>query len=438
MSHRLHAHLRSSRRGARGPGRGQHVGGRLLRPLADRLTALADVAVSVGVERFVLDDGWFRGRRSDTAGLGDWTVDTDVWPEACTRSSTTCGASACSSACGWSPRWSTSTPTPRGPIPGGSCAAGTTCPGVADAAGAGPPGPGGVREVRDGLLALVDEYDIDYLKWDHNRDLTDATHDGVPAVHGQTLAAYGLLDELRAAHPALEIESCASGGGRVDAEVLTRTDRIWPSDTIDPLERQHLQRWTSLLVPPELIGSHVGGPTRTRPGGPTPWLPGRDRTALLLRHRVGPHRPRRGDARRAARWITLHKRVRPLSAPAPGPPRPPGPGGAGHRAGRRGPLRGVVRRSTVAATDTQHPAPLRLTGLDPDLAYRLTDEMPPGPGPGGPGPGPGGPGPGGADLTGAWSASGAVISGRVLATAGVALPVLLPEEARVLRVVAVG
>ena len=77
-------------------------------------------------------------------------------------------------------------------------------------------------DLRDALLALLDDLDIAYLKWDHNRDLTDAVHDGHPAVHGQTRAFYRLLDELREAHRGLEIESCASGGGRVDAEVLAR------------------------------------------------------------------------------------------------------------------------------------------------------------------------------------------------------------------------
>ena len=146
-------------------------------------------------------------------------------------------------------------------------------------------------------------------------------------------------------HPALEIESCSSGGGRVDAEVLTRTDRIWPSDTNDPLERQHLQRWTSLLVPPELMGSHVAAPT-SHTTGRTHSLRYRAATALL--HSFGIEwdmtRARRGRPGRAAILD------RPAQA---GPsahrhrharaPRPPGPGGAGHRHRRGGPLGGVVR-----------------------------------------------------------------------------------------------
>ena len=120
--------------------------------------------------------------------------------------------------------------------------------------------PDAYAHVRDSLMAILDEYAVAFLKWDHNRDLIDVAHGGRPAVHGQTLAFYRLLDELRAAHPGLEIESCASGGGRIDLEVLTRTDRVWPSDTIDAVERQRIQRWTSLLVPPERLGAHVGGP----------------------------------------------------------------------------------------------------------------------------------------------------------------------------------
>ena len=71
------------------------------------------------------------------------------------------------------------------------------------------------------------------------------------------LAFYRLVDEIKAAHPGLEIETCSSGGARVDLGVLERTDRIWVSDCIDPLERQQMNRWTSQLVPQELLGSHI-------------------------------------------------------------------------------------------------------------------------------------------------------------------------------------
>ncbi len=83
---------------------------------------------------------------------------------------------------------------------------------------------------------------------------------GTARVHATTLALYRLLDELKAAHPALEIESCASGGARVDLGILYRTDRIWTSDSLDPLERLPNQRYTGLVVPPEMMGAHLTTP----------------------------------------------------------------------------------------------------------------------------------------------------------------------------------
>ncbi|NEA69143.1 alpha-galactosidase, partial [Streptomyces sp. SID12488] len=97
--------------------------------------------------------------------------------------------------------------------------------------------PAGAGPLTDALpdpdrpLPVPELDDIAYLKWDHNRDLLDAGHgaDGVPGVHGQTLAVYRLIDELKARHPRVEIESCSSVGARVDLEILERTDRVWAS-----------------------------------------------------------------------------------------------------------------------------------------------------------------------------------------------------------------
>lgn len=113
--------------------------------------------------------------------------------------------------------------------------------------------------IRDAIFAILHEYDIDYIKWDHNRDLVDAGTQpgGRPGVHEQTLAFYRLLDEIKATFPDLEIESCSSGGARVDLGVLERTERVWVSDCIDPHERQEMHRWTTQLIPPELMGAHI-------------------------------------------------------------------------------------------------------------------------------------------------------------------------------------
>ena len=110
------------------------------------------------------------------------------------------------------------------------------------------------------ISALVTEYRLDYIKWDQNRDLIEAVSAGRANVHRHTEAVYRLLATLKARHPGLEIESCASGGARMDLGILEHTDRVWASDTNDPVERLAIQRWTELLLPPELIGTHVGPP----------------------------------------------------------------------------------------------------------------------------------------------------------------------------------
>jgi alpha-galactosidase len=233
----------------------------------DRLRELADTAAAIGVERFVLDDGWFGGRRNDRAGLGDWMVSTDAWPEglgAIVEHVKGLGmefglwfepemVNVDSDLVRAHPDWV------LGPVAGHPRE--WRHQQVLDLANA-----DAAEYVVDRISALVGEYGIDFLKWDHNRDLMESVRTGgglvdAPATHVQTTALYAVLDRLRAAHPGLEIESCASGGARVDLGILARTDRIWTSDCNDALERAQIQRWTSLLVPAELMGSHVGPPT---------------------------------------------------------------------------------------------------------------------------------------------------------------------------------
>jgi alpha-galactosidase len=113
----------------------------------------------------------------------------------------------------------------------------------------------GLRAVQDHLFdvlsALLREYPIDYLKWDHNRLL--------PVVDAaQTRGVYALMARLRAAHPLVELESCASGGGRIDAGILAHTHRVWLSDCLDPIERLRIQHDAALFLPSCLVGSHVG------------------------------------------------------------------------------------------------------------------------------------------------------------------------------------
>ncbi len=225
-----------------------------------RLLDLAERAAELGVERYVLDDGWFGARRNDLAGLGDWTVSPDVWPDGLHPLIDRVRELGMEFGLWFEPEMVNPDSDVARAHPEWIMATGDRWPvesrhqqvinlGI----------PACYAYIRDAILAILDEYAIGYIKWDHNRDLIDAgtAPSGRPGVHEQTQAFYRLVEEIKAAHPGLEIESCSSGGARVDLEVLQRTDRVWTSDCIDPWERVAMHRWTGQLIPPELMGAHV-------------------------------------------------------------------------------------------------------------------------------------------------------------------------------------
>jgi alpha-galactosidase len=117
---------------------------------------------------------------------------------------------------------------------------------------------GAFNHVLEQIDAVLKSCNTNYIKWDHNRSITDPISDGRPAVHSQTKAIYRLFTELKKRNPGLEIESCSSGGGRIDLGMIDYVDRFWTSDQNDPLERQSIQRWTAMIIPPEMLGTHVG------------------------------------------------------------------------------------------------------------------------------------------------------------------------------------
>jgi alpha-galactosidase len=394
----------------------------------DRLTELADTAARLGVERFVLDDGWFGARRDDTTGLGDWQVAEEVWPEGLGPLIDHVRGLGMEFGLWVEPEM----------LNPDSDLFRAHSDWVLRAPGRLPPpwrrqqvldlvNPDAFAHVRDRIAALLDEYEIAFLKWDHNRDLVEPGHAGRPAVHAQTLAAYRLFDELRARHPGLEIESCSSGGARVDLGILARADRVWASDTNDALERQAIQRWTALLLPPELIGAHVG-PPRAHTTGRTHDLAFRVATALFghfgIEWDVTAATP--NEQAGLAEAIAYYKRVRKLlhSGEVVRADHPD-PAAFVHGVvapGRREALFAYVQLATSAA---ETPGPARLPGLDAERRYRVE----PIPLAGGPALGQAEPPP--------WMEAGVTLSGRALAVAGLQLPVLQPEQALVLHLTAV-
>ena len=410
----------------------------------DTLIELAESAADLGVERFVLDDGWFRGRRDDHAGLGDWYVDETVWPggltpliDAVTSRGMEFGlwvepemVNLDSDIARAHPEWIVG-PSATSYKDGGRLPLEWRQQHVIDLVN-----PDAWQYIYERMDTLLRENNISYLKWDQNRDLLEHGHAGRASVHEQTLAAYRLFDALRAAHPGVEIESCSSGGARVDLGILERTDRIWASDCNDALERQTIQRWTGMVVPPELVGGHIG-PTTSHTTGRTHDLSFRAITALFghfgmewdVRSVTGAER------QELKRFIGLYKEHRGLihsgrmvradvpdeSLMVHGVVANESDGGT--PVGATAALFAVVKTRTGF---TEKPGRVAIPGLDPSRAYRVEAIFP---------------SPGDADhghtfieaKPAPWLASGAEATGRFLAEVGLPTPVLNPEHAILLR-----
>lgn len=228
---------------------------------AERLYRLANQAADLGVERFVLDDGWFTNRRNDKAGLGDWSVDPEIFPNGLhdlIEHVTECGmelglwvepemVSPDSDLYGKHPDWVLLAPGQPLRLERHQLVLDLSRPEVCD-------------YLYERLHGLLKEYpQITYLKWTMSRDISQPVgHDGAAAVHKHVTALYRLLEQLRAEHPLVEIETSASGGGRVDYGILNYTDRVWVSDSNDAIDRLRIQRGFSFFFPPEFMGVHVG------------------------------------------------------------------------------------------------------------------------------------------------------------------------------------
>lgn len=384
----------------------------------DVLRELADHAASIGVERFVLDDGWFSSRRDDRAGLGDWTVSPDAWPSGLGPliNHVRClgmefgiwiepeMVNPDSDLARAHPDW----------ILGQSGRLPVTARNqlVLDLAN-----PAAYAHIAEQLAALLDEHQIAYLKWDHNRDLLEpiSPRTGRVAVHEQTRAAYWLMDQLRAHQEGLEIEACASGGGRIDLGVLEHTDRVWTSDCIDPIERDTIQRYTSLIVPPEMMGAHVGA-ARSHTTGRNTSLHLRATSAFSGHFGIEWDLREASESERAelsaviAEWkqwrdhLAASRTVRADDADS-------SRSLTGHiSSDRRRSLWTLLQRTT---SDTYPSPPMRVPGLDPELQYRvqLLGDLPEG------------------AAAPPWIREGLSLPGRLLSSVGVSTPTLHPGTA---------
>ena len=225
----------------------------------DYIMRMADEAAELGVERFIIDDGWFKGRNDDRAALGDWYLDEKKYPDGLMpviRHVKNLGMefgiwvepemiNPNSDLYRAHPEWVLAMPGYPQPTGRHQLVLNLSLPDVFD-------------YLLERMSWLLREHPIDYVKWDMNRELVQPAHLGKASADAQTHHYYRLLDTLGERFPQVEFESCASGGGRIDYGVLARCHRFWPSDNNDALERNTIQRGMSYFFPPEVMGAHIG------------------------------------------------------------------------------------------------------------------------------------------------------------------------------------
>ncbi|MFF8352362.1 alpha-galactosidase [Streptomyces chartreusis] len=345
----------------------------------EQQSLLARRAAAIGVELFVVDDGWFGTRTSDRAGLGDWTPNPDRFPSGLKPLAEYVHALGMQFGIWVEPEMVNPDSELYRAHPdwvqyqSGRKRTEFRNQLVLNLAR------DDVREyVWERLDGLLSSAPIDYVKWDFNRCFSDAGWPG--EAYPQRLwvdhvrALYDLLDRLRAAHPGVAFESCSGGGGRIDLGVLGRTDQVWTSDNTDPLDRLAIQHGFSQIHPARAMAAWVT-----------------DSPNAMLNHRASSLRFRfvsamagvlgvGGDLAQwteeelaeAGEWVTLYKEIRPLVQRGDlyrlRPPR-----------GGLSAVQYVLGGETVVLAWLQaqsygEPLPvLRLRGLDPTAAYQCLE-----------------------------------------------------------------
>jgi len=230
----------------------------------DKLLSIAKTAKANGIEMLVMDDGWFGKRVDDNSSLGDWIVNEDklqgglknlvdkvneigmkfgIWvePEMVSKDSDLFRAH---------PDWIISIPGREPVLSRNQYVLDITRKEVRD-------------YIIDSICKVIEGANIEYVKWDMNRALTDLGSLGLAAdcqgelCHRYTLAMYEMQEALIQRFPELLLENCSSGGGRFDPGMLYYSPQIWCSDDTDAIERLAIQEGTALIYPLSTMGAHV-------------------------------------------------------------------------------------------------------------------------------------------------------------------------------------
>jgi Alpha-galactosidase len=283
---------------------------------------LAEHAARLGVELFVVDDGWFPGRISDHAGLGDWRIDPKKFPHGLKPLIDKVHALGMDFGL-WvepemvnpdsdlyraHPDWIYHFPKRTRHESRNQLVLNVSRSDVQ-------------AYLIDVLDRLISENEISFIKWDMNRPISEP---GWPAYNDEhnevreiwvrhVMGVYHIMDTLRQRHPGLSIESCASGGARADLGILKYTDQVWSSDNTHPDARLLIQEGISYILPGRTMGDWVTDTPADRQVNEIP-LRYRFHVAMMGMLGIGGHLAHwsAADMDEAARWIAVYKRIRHL------------------------------------------------------------------------------------------------------------------------------
>ncbi len=222
----------------------------------EKLVAMAKQAKSVGIELFVLDDGWFGKRNNDKSSLGDWFVNEEKLPSGIKGLAEKINAEGLMFGLWFEPEmvnpdsdlyrrhpeWAIQVPNMKPSLGRNQLMLDFANPEVCD-------------YIIESVGSILENANVAYVKWDYNRMLTDMPFKGYN--HKYILGLYRVLDELTDRFPNVLFEGCASGGGRFDPGILAYSPQIWTSDNSDAVSRLKIQYSTSVCYPLSAISAHV-------------------------------------------------------------------------------------------------------------------------------------------------------------------------------------
>ena len=342
---------------------------------ADRILKIAEGAKELGVDLLVLDDGWFGRRDHDKAGLGDWYVNEQKLPgglkpliEKVNNLGLQFGlwiepemVSEDSDLYRTHPDWALNVPGRKPAMSRDQLVLDLSRPEVAD-------------WIFETIAALLRDYNIQYLKWDMNRHLTDVFSRTLPAgrqgetAHRWVLGLYGILERLTSEFPEVLLEGCAGGGGRFDAGMLAYCPQIWCSDNTAAYSRLAIQYGTSFGYPACAVGAHVSASPNHQTGRTTP-LGSRAAVAMagMLGYELDPGRLSEEERGEIRRQIAVYREAAPLIRL-----------GNHYRLGTNAWMfvsperdRALVTVAVPAPEGNPRPLHIRLKGLDPEKRYRI-------------------------------------------------------------------